>query len=133
MLSAVRRFGCEFQFSVHLIQQFFGLLRVAVQVPFISLLRGGNPLPSLHAQSLRGGEIRMAASRYVPFRRLSDGNGSDEQRATEDYGEESVFDHGSYSLCVKATCGNRKNIGIIAPQGLRYNWNLPDSYILKGV
>jgi hypothetical protein len=125
-LSAVRRFCREVQFFVDLIRQFLRLFRVALQVPFIGLLSGGNLLPRLHAQSLSGSEIRMAGYRYIPFGRLSDGNGSDEERAPEDNGKKSAFDHGSYSLCVEGVCGNRQ-------RALRYNWNLPDSYIVKGV
>jgi hypothetical protein len=53
-------------------------------------------------------------------------NGSDKERAPKDNGKKSAFVHGSYTLCVEGAFGNRQ-------RALRYNWNLPDSYIVKGV
>lgn len=56
----VRRLGCLLQLVVDLVEKLFRLLRVALHIPLIGLLRGDNLLISLLAKTLRGGDIWMA-------------------------------------------------------------------------
>jgi len=51
--------GGHLQLVIRLVQQVFRFLSVALHIPLIGLLRVNNPLPSLPAEPLCGGNIRM--------------------------------------------------------------------------
>ena len=56
-------FRGHFEFVIHLIEKFLGLGRVAVHVPLVGLLRGGNFFPGLARKVLRRGKVRMFVGR----------------------------------------------------------------------
>ena len=66
---------------IYLIQQIFGFLRVAGEIPLVRLLRVHDTLPGLLAESLGRGEIRVPSRGDVCFGTLRDGNTAHEQQA----------------------------------------------------
>ena len=80
--SAIGRFGRLLQFIVDLIEQILGPLRMPLQIPFIRFLRGHDLLPGLFAESLRGGQIRMAGGRYIFPGSLGYSSASDQEQGT---------------------------------------------------
>src|ERR1700751_1797784 len=70
LFMAVGSFRGQFQFVVHLVEKFLGLGRVAVHVPFVGLLRGGDFLPRLAREVLRRSKVRMFVAADVVLRHL---------------------------------------------------------------
>ena len=84
----------KLQLAVGLVQQVFGSLRVAGQIPFIGLLSLNDFFEGLPAEALRGSQIGMAAAGYVPFGWLSDGDSAEDQQCAKKGCEELGSDHG---------------------------------------
>ena len=80
------------QFLIRLLKQALGLLGVTVHIPFIGVLRCDDFFISLLAQSLSGGNVRMACAGNVPFG-LRERQPANEDGSAENSREKASFSH----------------------------------------
>ena len=86
-------FRGQLQFVVHLVEKFLGLGRVAIHVPFVSFLRGGDFLLRLAREVLHRSKVRRFAAADVIFRHLGYG------QATADECERKYAAQGHSCFC----------------------------------
>lgn len=86
---SVGRFCRQLQLVVDLVQEFFGLLSVTFQVPFIGLLGRNDLIVGVPGRGLCSREIRMARAGDVlsGLLVLRQANPAEKEQGTEDSGE----------------------------------------------